>query len=290
MARRRAAAGAVEVFEIETRGEQDMKVWTWRTRGALGLLAVLGLAACEHEHDDGHTHDSDAHADEHTHDGGHETDGGHEHDGGHGEGTALLEVTADGESDVEQGLAAADFADGWAVTFSKFEVVIADVSAADHEFAGPFTADLSADSMGQGHVLTSHEVPEGHHGSPGFTLVSLSVEGTGVLDGTTKTFAWTFNTPTVYSACVTAVHVHADPEAHDGPSGRFEITLHGAQLFSATLGDPDAERFFGPLAAADADADGAISQAELAAAALPASYTGADAAVVDLGAWLAPRR
>lgn len=233
----------------------------------IALVCALGLVGC----DDDKASDEDGHADE----------------GHHGDATAPLEITAYGEAYAEHGIPAEDFADGWAVSFSKFEVVIADVAAADHEFAGPFTADLAADSMGQGHVLTTHEVPEGHHPTPGFAIERLTVEGTATLADATKTFAWVFEAAEVYSACESVVHVHSDGTEHEGADGRFEITLHADQLFFDALGGETPDRRFAALAAADADADGIITQAELAAAALPPDYTGADASVADLWAWIA---
>lgn len=236
-----------------------------RSGGAVGAALLLGLAGChDHDHDHG--------------------------DHSHGDGTALLEITANGAAGIEQGLAADDFTDGWAVRFTRFEVVVTEAHAADTTFTGPFTADLARPSMGQGHALTAQEVPEGHHGAPSFTLGRMAVAGTatfaaGTADEVVKTFAWTFEGVTAYRDCQTVVHVHADGSGHEGPSGRFEITLHGERLFHDALGSRTPTLQFAAYAAADADADGVVTAAELAAAGVGDLGVG-DTAVTNLWGYL----
>jgi hypothetical protein len=82
---------------------------------------------------------------------------------------------------------------------------------------------------------------------------SLYVEGTATKGDAVKTFAWGFDSDTAYRDC------------HTGGEAASTITIHGDHLFYDDLISEEPDVTFDVLAEADADDDGEIAPAELAA-------------------------
>ncbi|MDJ0762095.1 MAG: hypothetical protein QNJ97_03825 [Myxococcota bacterium] len=203
-----------------------------------------------------------------------------------GEGTLHLELW--GEPFIEDGIPAAAFADGYAVTFDKFLINLSAISVAktkdtvtpalkvpnikiwDLTQAGPF-------------LLTSAMVPAGayHHTAYGISKAGFeSVSGnateadvTLMIDGgfsvyasgsatngdITKTFAWGFDAEKHYDPC------HSEAVLTDGGQATVQITIHGDHLFydCAVSSEPDLR--FSDIALADANNNGEVTPEELAA-------------------------
>lgn len=197
---------------------------------------------------------------------------------GAGEGT--LSVTAYGESYIEDGMGAEVLDDGWAVTYSRFEVTISGVEAA--EVAVPVSApvDVAQPSSGAGHLLGSVTVAEGDHDNASFTIDRVEVDGSASQAGEAKTFHWVFDEPTHYTGCETTTSVV------DGGEATFEITVHGDHLLYDSLVSDEPQLLFQALADADGDGDDEITQAELAAVDIGAYDPGSEGGIDDLWSWL----
>lgn len=196
-------------------------------------------------------------------------------DGG-GEGT--VSVQAYGESFIEDGIPAGDMSDGWAVRFERFEVEIHDVLLGGETVAGPLRVDLAS---GQGpQEIARRVVPSGDHTGSGFTLSRIEIVGTASRDAEEKSFSWTIDEPTTYADCETTTSVE------DGGEATFQITVHADHLFFDSLVAEDPAMRFQSLAEADADGDGAITEAELAAADIGDYDPGSEGGIDDLRAWL----
>jgi len=174
-----------------------------------------------------------------------------------GEGTVL--VTVYGEDFIEEGIDASEMDDGWAIEFERFEVTISGVQVGGNELTDPVTIDISASSDGQGHEVGEITVPAGDHEDSSYTIERVEVEGSGTQGDVTKTFHWVFATPVTYAECETRTTVTEEEDA------TFQITVHADHLFYDSLVSTSPELLFAPLAAADADADGEITEEELAA-------------------------
>ncbi len=196
-----------------------------------------------------------------------------------GEGT--LSVTAYGESYIEDGIGVEAIDDGWAVTFSRFDVAISGVEVA--EVAVPVSApvDLSQPSSGAGHLLGSVTAAEGDHESASFTIDRVEVDGSASQTGETKTFHWVFDEPTHYAGCETTTSIV------DGGEATFEITIHGDHLLYDSLVASEPQLLFQALADADADGDDEITQAELSVVDIGAYDPGSEGGIDDLWSWLA---
>jgi hypothetical protein len=171
-------------------------------------------------------------------------------------GSGILDLNAYGEAFIEEGIPADAFADGWAVTFERFDVKLVGVVAAGHEF-GSYTVDLTEDSDGEGHVLDSTDAPTGEVDDAEFEIERVTLEGAATKGDTTKTFAWTFSEPVRYHEC------ESGPTLQDGATGTFQITVHADHLFYDSLVSEEPDMRFQALADADADDDGVITQDEL---------------------------
>ncbi|WP_437586530.1 hypothetical protein [Sorangium sp. So ce1000] len=109
-----------------------------------------------------------------------------------------------------------------------------------------------------------------------------------------KRLDWTFSLATRYADCKGE---RAGKETEgvlvtNGGTDDVEITIHGDHFFYDDLQAPTAARRFAPIAAADADGDGAVTLEELAAVRLVAieegTYgTGSAGNIDDLGAFVA---
>ena len=230
-------------------------------------------------------------------------------------GAGELSITTYGEDFIEQGIPAADFADGGAVVFDTFLVSFADlaVDGADGAVGGAVSGPVVFDVHEAGPVevarftelparryedITVSVVPattaaeNGNADDEAFAAMtaagqSVFVSGTMTHDGVDKTFAWGFDTATRYVDC----------ELEDGslgvivPSGdvgEWQLTIHGDHLFYDDLASEEAVLRLQAIVAADENDDGAVDLAELDAVdltALPADQYGTGGAgdVVTLG-------
>jgi hypothetical protein len=220
-----------------------------------------------------------------------------------------VEITIYGEAFIEEGIPAAEVSDGWAVTFDKFLVSVGDVTAAaghgDPAIDDPTyrVFDLAIASGGAGHPVVAGDAGPGHYDHVGYVIahsadavagnadpadVAALVAGGYAIriigsatDGTvTKTFDWAFAVDVLYDHCHSEAHV-------DGTDERIELTIHGDHLLydDLTVAEPDLA--FAIIAGADADDDGVITQAELAAVDISAQaryQTGTD--IDDLWSYL----
>ena len=171
-------------------------------------------------------------------------------------GEGEIEVHVWGEEFIEEGIPADAFADGWAVRFDGFAVELRDVSVAGAAL-GDGTFDLSEASMGAGQLVGSASVGAGDYDDLSFTIARVEIAGSAEKGGATKTFAWTFDMATSYTRC------EALTEVPGGGVGEVEVTIHADHLFYDSLVSEDPSLRFEAIAAADADADGEVTQAEL---------------------------
>ncbi|HSN98190.1 MAG TPA: hypothetical protein VLS89_07825 [Candidatus Nanopelagicales bacterium] len=236
-------------------------------------------------------------------------------------GTGNVAFTTWGEGYIEQEIPAADVADGWRVTFSKFLVVLRDVTVADRE--GNVGAQMD------GSLLVDHTMPspkpvvrfEGLEAKPwervSFRIgpadantvlegateedrqlllssgASLYAEGQIESAGATKSFRWAFQEDTVYREC----RGEKDGKETEGVSvtnggtDTVELTIHGDHLFYDDLQAEAAVLRAQAIADADADMDGEVTLTELSAVPLVSipegSYgTGSAGNIDDLGAFV----
>lgn len=211
-----------------------------------------------------------------------------------GEGTWTAEVW--GEDYIEAGIPAEIFADGCAASFSRFDLRVDTAGIDGGGEAGPFAVDLTAPGP---QTLTTIDVPDGLYDEVSFGMspgaaageigagleaegASLAVAGTLTCPGGAVGFAWAFPT---------AVSWTCEPDGltiGKGGAGSSQLTVHGDHLFYDGLEDPEAEVRGEALIAADADGDGDLTQAELAATPVaPLGYTvGSHAEVSDLWGFL----
>lgn len=198
---------------------------------------------------------------------------------GCGTGEGMVAVTAYGEAFIEEGIPAADVDDGWAIQFDRFVVTVKDIQVAGVAVPDASPVDLSVATSGAGHPLGSVSAPEGDHKNASFTITRIEIQGSGSKSGTTKTFSWTFDQPTRYTKCDTTTSVP------DGGTGTFQITVHADHLFYNSLVSEEPSILFQAIADADANADGAVTQAELAATSVGA-YDPGNEDIDDLWTWL----
>lgn len=235
-----------------------------------------------------------------------------------GGGEGRLTMTTYGEDFIEVGIPPASDAspegivDGWSVTYDEFLIVLADVELADAD--GPVLSEPQArvfdmTQPGPHAVFEAQTVPSGDF--PQVTVStrpapdaaagnatadqvermraggwSVYAKGQAERAGVTKTFAWGFVLATQYRDCKDANET-AGLVVPTGGSVQAQFTIHGDHLFYDDLQASDAVMRFDAIAAADADVDGEVTQAELALvdlATLPSDQygTGGDGRVVDL--------
>jgi len=175
-----------------------------------------------------------------------------------------IEVRIWGEEFIEEGIPADALADGWAINFERFELDVRELDIAEVSFSEPGTYDLTEPSSGRGQSVASTLAATGDYSDASFTLANVEVVGSATKDGVTKQFSWSFPTAVSYSNCETTTTVSSDE------SSTFEITVHADHLFYDSFASEDPALRFEALAAADADGDDTITEAELEAAALGA--------------------
>jgi hypothetical protein len=172
-------------------------------------------------------------------------------------GTGMISVRVYGESFIEDGIPADAMNDGWSVEFSRFDVTLADVEVAGAALSNPEPVGVHEPSSGEGHEIGTVSANVGPHDKPRFSIARIDAEGSAAKDGATKTFSWTFDTPTHYSSCATTTDVRK------GETATFQITIHADHLFYDSLVSEEPQLLFQSLADADADDDGEITAEEL---------------------------
>lgn len=195
-----------------------------------------------------------------------------------GEGTVT--VTAYGESFIEEGIPASEMSDGWKIDFERFDVTIEDVKLGGEELSDIESVDLSKGSSGEGHELGILLVSEGDHTDSSFSITHVDVEGQAMKGDVTKTFHWIFDQLTAYGECETTTSVA------DGGSTTFQITVHADHLFYDSLVAEEPDLLFGPLAKADENDDGKITEEELSSADIGPYDRGSDDDIDNLWAFL----
>ncbi|HKY40290.1 MAG TPA: hypothetical protein VJN18_30355 [Polyangiaceae bacterium] len=195
------------------------------------------------------------------------------------EGTGTISVRLYGESFIEEGIPSDDVDDGWAISFSRFDVTVQDIVVGEVALEDPEAVDLSAASDGEGHELGAASVSAGDHAEPSFTIAHVEIDGSAEQDDVTKTFNWVFDSPTHYTHCGTTTSVAKDASA------TFQITVHADHLFYDSLVAEEPQLLFQPLADSDSDDDGEITEAELGAVDIGA-YDPGNEDVDELWGWL----
>jgi len=199
-------------------------------------------------------------------------------------GNGTWSVDTWGEEYIEQEIPSADVGDGYTIVFDEFLIAVGGVALIDGNgdlvaaIEGQQVFDLTAAgplAVGEAEVPATHYDRVDMVVSPASGAVtgntsdaqlafmndhgySISATGTATLGGDSYSFVWDFDTDTHY-AC------EPDLTVASGGEGTTQLTMHGDHLFYDDLEDPEAGVAFGVLAAADADADGAITRAELEA-------------------------
>lgn len=191
-----------------------------------------------------------------------------------------VRVTAYGEDFIEQGIAAAEFSDGWAVTFDRFAVSIRDVTVAGKAVADVDPVDLTLGSAGAGQLLGEVTADANDYGDASFTIDRMEVEGNAVLGDQEKRFVWVFEEQLRYTGCESTTTVNA------GETSEFQITVHADHLFYDSLVADEPSLVFQPFADADSNMDGLIeADGELWEARIGALDPGNQVAP-DLWTWL----
>jgi len=223
-----------------------------------------------------------------------------------------IQVTVYGEDEIEDELSSNDVADGWTIDFSRFLVVLSDVSVGNDDDEGVFSApaetvfDLTKPSNGMGHVLGSGAAPGGTYDLAAYTIgpataaatagnvtaddvalmstggYSVYLQGTATKGGASIDFAWGFTSNTHYGDCETNAKV-------DGNTATTQITIHAEHIFFDSRSEDAADIRFQAIADADADHSGDVTLAELAAVDLSTlSYDAAgDTNLTTLAAFIA---
>lgn len=207
-------------------------------------------------------------------------------------GSGEWSATTWGEEYIEEGIPSGEFADSCSATFDQFYVVLDDVALLDgnDEAVSDEQPAMVFDLTQTGpHDLFSSEVPATYFdtvryavrpasdavaGNVSDEVVSAmaghSVHATGSLTcgEDTITFDWIFDTDTTYLC------EPDDLTIPNGGTATTELTIHGDHFFYDGLENPDAEVRGQLIVDADADEDGSVTHAELAAVSIaPTGYS-----------------
>lgn len=181
-------------------------------------------------------------------------------------GTGDWVVETWGEDYIEMGIPAEVFADGCSVVYDRFEVALAEVALldGDGEVVGPVDGARFEMTEPGPQAVGSVAVPATFYSTARFVVAaedgaSVDVAGTLSCGGASKRFDWSFTTATTYLCEPEDLTIPA------GGSATTQFTVHGDHLFYDGLENPDALVRGQAIFDADADGDGAITQAELAA-------------------------
>lgn len=238
------------------------------------------------------------------------------------DGTGAVNFDTWGEEYIEDKIPASEFEDGWEVTYDRFLINIGHVTVAGADGAAAVTMDetivfnhklpgvkpvfSALNIQARAWEKVSYQVPVATDGaalSDGVTeadrkllvdaKASIFVTGSATKGAETKTFEWAFAAGTLYDEC----KGERDGKETDGAvvtSGgteQMQLTIHGDHLFYDDLQSENAVLRFDPIAAADADMDGAVTLEELSMVPLKdiavGTYgTGSVDDVNDLGAFV----
>ena len=194
-------------------------------------------------------------------------------------GTGTIAITVYGEAFIEEGIPADAVADGWRLDFERFEVTLSGIALGGVTLAGPVTVDISSATKELGQELVRGAAPAGDHSGGGYTVDTVKVVGKATRGAETKTFDWTFDTAVTYRDCEAVVAVPKDGV------GTFQLTIHADHYLYDSLVAEEPAVAFDVLAAADADNDGAITQAELAVGGI-GTFDPGNADIDNLWEWL----
>ena len=189
-------------------------------------------------------------------------------------------VTAYGESYIEDGIPSSVLDDGWSLDFDHFKVTIDDVLVGEAELTDIKAVDLTKSSAGDGQELGAVLVAAGDHTDASFAITQVEVEGQATKKDVTKTFHWIFKQTTNYTEC------DAITTVKDGGTATFQVTVHADHLLFDSIVSSDPAVLFGPLAAADTDDDGEITQQELEQTDIGDYDPGSEDGVDDLWTYL----
>lgn len=196
------------------------------------------------------------------------------------EADGTLLITAYGESYIEDGIPGAEVDDGWTVNFEHFKVTIEDVIVGEEKLTNIDVVDLTKKSSGDGQELGALLLPAGKYTAASFAITQVEVEGEANKGKEKKTFHWVFDRTTEYTKC------KATSTITDAEADTLQITVHADHLLYDSLVADEPSLLFGPLAAADADDDGEITQEELKKADIGDYDPGSEDGVDDLWAYL----
>ena len=194
-----------------------------------------------------------------------------------GEGT--VKVNTYGEAFIEEGIPAEEVGDGWAVTFTKFDVSLTDITIGEQTLAGPYKVDVSQGTDGAGHEVGALTLPAGEYTSQSFGIERVELSGIATKDGQEKTFSWTFDAPVHYERCETTTAVE------DGGVASFQVTIHADHYLYDSLVSEEPQVLFQALADSDVDGDGEITKEELEATGIGA-YDPGNEDVSNMWQWL----
>ena len=197
-----------------------------------------------------------------------------------GNGEGAVRATIYGEEFIEEGIPQDAFDDGWSVTFDRFSVRVRNIHIGDISMEADGTKDLTKASDGEGQELGVAEAPVGELVDSGYTIGRMVVSGRAKKGKVEKTFNWAFDGPTRYEECEPKTNVES------GEVATFQITIHADHLFADSLVSEEPKLLFQPLADADLDDDGEITEEELAKVDIGAYDPGSEGGVDDLWTWL----
>lgn len=189
-------------------------------------------------------------------------------------------IRAYGEPFIEEGIAADEMDDGWAIAFSSFEVEVLEAELGGILFEPSGPVELARNSQGKGHELGSISVPEGTYTDGGFVLGAIHAVGVATKGRDTKHFDWRFDNRVRYSSCESEVLVKSGQEAS------FQITVHADHLFYDSIVAEEPGLKFQALADADEDGDGEITVEELERADIGSYDPGSSGDIDDLWSYL----
>lgn len=198
-----------------------------------------------------------------------------------------ITATAYGEEFIEDGIPVEVFGDGWAVQFDKFLISIGDPKAKAGEGGaevgddGMYIVDLAQPSAGAGYELATFAAPAGHYDHYGYRIApsptalainvapadaaamaaagySIWLQGRATRGGVTKTLDWGFALRLGHSHCEADARVRDDAVT-------MQSTIHADHFFYDDAVSDEPGVAFQLIADSDADGDGAVTLAELAA-------------------------
>jgi hypothetical protein len=216
--------------------------------------------------------------------------------GGDGKGTAKF--TTWGEEFIEDEIPAAEFADGWTITYSKFLVAFHDIEVANTR--GDVAATMSGSRLvdnaqpGRKDLVSFPDLRADAWDAVSYQIkppvantelvsataadrdlmiasgLSVYVEGSAAKDAVTKTFRWGFPIATQYSDCEQSEEEggRVGIVVTNGGTDTSELTTHGDHLFYDRLQASPSTTVvtslrFDAMAAADTNDDGEVTMAEL---------------------------